>query len=417
LSLEEVLAIYTAGLDGKDLTQAKTLAVTPPAITVQPQGRSAFPGDTVFLSPTIAGSPPFSFEWSKDGQPIPGETNALLKLSNISANNAGSYTLKVSTPGGNVTSLPANVVVANVVDISSGLVGHWRFDNTNGLSLTDSTTNVNHGTLGNFPEDNSQWVPGLIGGALAFRGPTAGGYVVIPDYPKPFSTMAISIWLWADVRPSDWAMIVNDWSGSCGQFHMGLFGGVDIANFTATGDCAAANLTREGVAFPVSSWQHVVFVADGSMMRLYRNGTQVSAVPYDGTLYQPTVKSFGIGMKPNADGSGPGNTAWLWQGKMDDLGIWKRSLGPDEILAIYNSGLTGKDFTTVEKSVPLSIAGSAGFFTVSWPDSATGFVLEVTERLGPGAAWTPVSGLVANSITINATNASTFYRLKKPLNP
>jgi hypothetical protein len=416
LSLEEVLAIYNAGVAGKDLTQAKAVAVTPPAFTTQPQSQNAFPGDTVFLSPTITGSIPFSFEWSKDSEPILGETNALLKLSNISANNGGSYTLKVTNAGGNVTSLPANVVVANVVDISSGLVGHWRFDDTNGLSLTDSTTNADHGTLGNFPGDNSQWVPGQIGGALAFGGPTTGSYVVVPDYPKPFSTMAISIWLWTDVRPSDWAMIVNDWSGSCGQFHMGLFSGVDIANFTATGSCAAANLTRESAPFPVGSWQHVAFVADGSMMRLYRNGTQVSAVPYNGTLYQPAVKSFGIGMKPNADGSGPGNTAWLWQGKMDDLGIWKRSLSPDEILAIYNTGLAGKDLTTamVEERVSLSIARSAGLFTISWPGSAIGFVLETAGRLGPGAVWTPVSGLVTNSITINPTNGGTFYRLNKP---
>ena len=152
------------------------------------------------------------------------------------------------------------------------------------------------------------------------------------------------------------------------------------------------------------------------MMRLYRNGTQVSAVPYDGTLFQPTVKSFGIGMKPNADGSGPGNTAWLWQGKMDDLGIWKRSLSPDEILAIYNAGLAGKDLTTavVERGVSLSIAPSAGLFTISWPDSVTGFMLEFAGTLGPSATWTPVSGVIANRITISPTNGSTFYRLRKP---
>ena len=209
-------------------------------------------------------------------------------------------------------------------------------------------------------------------------------------------------------------MVVNDWSGSCGQFHMGLFSGVDIANFTATGDCAALDLTQEGVAIPVGSWQHVVFVADGSMMRLYRNGTQVSAASYDGTLYQPTVKSFGIGMKPNGDGSGPG--AYFWQGKMDDLGIWTRALSLEEVLAIYNAGLAGNDLTTaaVEKGVSLAIAASGGLFTVSWPESATGFMLEMAGTLGPSATWTPVSGLVANRITISPSNGSTFYRLRKP---
>jgi hypothetical protein len=69
----------------------------------------------------------------------------------------------------------------------------------------------------------------------------------------------------------------------------------------------------------------VAFVADGEMMRQYHNGQEVASIAHDGTIYQPPVTSFGIGLKPNADGTGPGNTAWLWQGKMDDLGIWTRA--------------------------------------------------------------------------------------------
>jgi hypothetical protein len=278
--------------------------------------------------------------------------------------------------------------------------------------LTDATANTNHGTLGNFPDDNSQWVAGQIGGSLAFRGPSAQDYVVVPDYPKPFSTMAISIWLNTDVQPSDWAMVVNDWSGSCGQFHVGLFAGVDIANFTADASCAAI-LTREGSPFPVGSWQHMSFVADGTMMRLYRNGQQVSAVAYEGTIYQPPVKSFGIGMKPNADGSGPGS--FFWQGKMDDLGIWKRALSPDEVTAIYNAGVAGKDLTTAAtpQGVSLTIVQSGGSVTISWPAAATGFVLESNTTLSPGTAWTPVPGVTGNSFTVTGKTGHTFYRLKK----
>jgi hypothetical protein len=224
--------------------------------------------------------------------------------------------------------------------------------------------------------------------------------------------MTISIWLWIPQLPTDWAMVVNDWSGSCGQFHMGLVGGsADIANFTADGNCSAV-LTRENAPLPVGSWQHVVFVADGSMMCFYRNGQPAGAAqPYDGTLYQPFVKSFGIGMKPNADGSGPG--AYFWQGNMDDLGIWRRGLSPGEIQAIYVAGLAGQDLTTA--TLPrLAITPSAGAFTIAWPASATGFRLETTTRLGPSAAWTTVSGVVNNSITISPTNATSFYRLTKP---
>ncbi len=40
-------------------------------------------------------------------------------------------------------------------DISTGLAGHWTFDEITGLVAADSTTNANDGTLINFPVDNS----------------------------------------------------------------------------------------------------------------------------------------------------------------------------------------------------------------------------------------------------------------------
>ena len=47
--------------------------------------------------------------------------------------------------------------------LTDGLVAHWTFDETSGLVLGDATTNASHGTLYNFPGDNSQWVAGRIG--------------------------------------------------------------------------------------------------------------------------------------------------------------------------------------------------------------------------------------------------------------
>src|SRR5215467_3656999 len=82
--------------------------------------------------------------------------------------------------------------------ITNGLGGHWTFDEANGLILHDSTTNADNGTLSapgaSFPTDNSMWVTGQIGGALHFRGPNSGDFVVVTNYPKPTSTMSLSIW-------------------------------------------------------------------------------------------------------------------------------------------------------------------------------------------------------------------------------
>src|SRR5258706_15795733 len=76
--------------------------------------------------------------------------------------------------------------------VTDGLVGHWTFDDTGGFTLVDSTTNSNNGTLFNFPQDSSQWVPGKMGGALQFRGPAYRDHVIVANYPKPSSTMSSS---------------------------------------------------------------------------------------------------------------------------------------------------------------------------------------------------------------------------------
>ena len=84
-------------------------------------------------------------------------------------------------------------------DIATGLAGHWTFDETTGLVAADSTTNANDGALVNFPVDDSQWVPGQIGGGLYFRGLESApqDYINVPDYPKAADgKLSASMWVW-----------------------------------------------------------------------------------------------------------------------------------------------------------------------------------------------------------------------------
>jgi len=55
---------------------------------------------------------------------------------------------------------------AQTADITTGLVGHWKFDEVSGTTATDSSGNNNAGTLTNGPT----WTAGKIGGALSFDG-------------------------------------------------------------------------------------------------------------------------------------------------------------------------------------------------------------------------------------------------------
>ncbi len=224
-------------------------------------------------------------------------------------------------------SLLVAVTMTASAAITDGLIGYWRFDETNGLSAADSTVNANHGALNNFPANNSQWVAGRIGGALTFRGPGLNDYVRVPNYPKSTAAMSASAWVWADARPV-WASIVKNWSSAGGQFHFGLQdSGGDLNNFLWTS--GGQPNTRENLPIPLGSWQHVAFTADGATLRIYRNGAAVGSAAYSGNLLTTPVAALGIGVKLNdagtaADTGAPG----YWQGKLDDLGLWNRALSP-----------------------------------------------------------------------------------------
>ena len=48
----------------------------PPAITTEPQSQTVGVGTTVTFPVTATGAPPLFYQWSFDGQALPGATNA-----------------------------------------------------------------------------------------------------------------------------------------------------------------------------------------------------------------------------------------------------------------------------------------------------------------------------------------------------
>jgi hypothetical protein len=57
------------------------------------------------------GSPPFSFQWRKDGRPIAGATGELLTIQAMSARDVGNYDCIVKNSAGEKTSQSIKLVV------------------------------------------------------------------------------------------------------------------------------------------------------------------------------------------------------------------------------------------------------------------------------------------------------------------
>ncbi len=76
----------------------------PPWISYQPQSQAVLAGGTLNLSISVRGTRPYTYEWLYNGQVLTNQTGSVLRIENVTTNNAGTYSLRVRNSYGTVTS-------------------------------------------------------------------------------------------------------------------------------------------------------------------------------------------------------------------------------------------------------------------------------------------------------------------------
>jgi hypothetical protein len=87
----------------------------PPEITLQPLSKVLSVGNALSLNVGVTGTPPFSYQWLRDGVAIPGQTNQSLAISAVALLDAGDYTVQVTNAAGSVVSTAATVTVTGLL--------------------------------------------------------------------------------------------------------------------------------------------------------------------------------------------------------------------------------------------------------------------------------------------------------------
>ncbi len=113
-------------------------APVPPSITTQPSSTMAFEPNAASFSVVATGTSPLSYQWHRNGAPIPGATSSSYVVSpTTAALNASSFTVVVSNVAGSVTSSAA---MLSVFGSGSGTVtlveAHFDSD-ANGFAYVD----------------------------------------------------------------------------------------------------------------------------------------------------------------------------------------------------------------------------------------------------------------------------------------
>ena len=112
-TIDEV-AIFTNALTAAQIQQIFNAGNVPPVIAQQPQAPpgSIIAGSPVSVSVVAAGTPTLSYQWTKEGTNLTGQTTATLAFGNITTNDAGHYAVVVTNTYGSVTSAVVTLNVA-----------------------------------------------------------------------------------------------------------------------------------------------------------------------------------------------------------------------------------------------------------------------------------------------------------------
>lgn len=100
---------HTSGFSNR---KAQAMVGVAPIIGQQPAGAIVNPGSDYILSVSATGSAGFTYQWRRNNDNIPGETNPTLLLAAADAADSGDYSVVVTNGSGSTTSAVASVLVA-----------------------------------------------------------------------------------------------------------------------------------------------------------------------------------------------------------------------------------------------------------------------------------------------------------------
>ncbi len=345
----------------------------PVAIASQPQDRTVYESQPATFTVGVNGNAPYTFHWYRGTDPIANATNASYTLVNAQLADSGALFSVVAanvasnisyTATSGVATLTVNALPTNCVVTPAGIVGWWPLDGNVSDVVNDNPT-----TLAGDPS----YVSGKVGTGLSFDG--------VSNYVRAPASAALDVGtgngftveLWINPAQVNTQMPLIEWFNA-GQSSLYLWTSVPHPGTGPGGLFANINDTAGGPHYlpapagilQAGIFQHVALTYDKitGIGRIFLNGAIVAEQNL-GSFTPRSSWDVYFGARPVAP------NFFLYQGLMDEIGIYSRALSGAEIQAIAVAGALGKCQPQVTPSIisqPQGLTVSAGtnvVFTVA----------------------------------------------------
>jgi hypothetical protein len=209
----------------------------------------------------------------------------------------------------------------------ANLLGYWNFDEASGAVVGDTTDNANNGAITGTPV----WNPtgGLLEGAMDF---TDNGYVTVPGAGIDIAnkSFSLSFWVKQDSADNNNYVIGHSNDGGNNSLHIGFRNSTTFTMAFWGNDMNVGNAMFNNT----TDWMHFVCTYDAAtkVQTVYANVVGGGAVTQNRTAtanFQGTDNFF---MGSRGDGNDQFN------GLIDEVGIWDRTLSAGEAAELYNGG-------------------------------------------------------------------------------
>lgn len=254
----------------------------------------------------------------------------------------------VSAFGGVFWQTQQNQVVDQIrVDAGScfpppaNMVAWFPFDETSGVSAANHLTGGANGALIGGPAH----IPGIVAGGLRFDGAndyvqsSAAGFTNIGT-----GDFSVDTWIRLPASAPNSVMVITDKRDAGTGVGYSFWLSFKRLGLTLGDNSGSSNYTSIPVAnLADGQWHHVavsVRRASSTGIRWYHNGAPLTAQTNDPTNHPGSL----MNNSPLRIGTRTASTplsGWF-QGDMDELEIFNRSLGASEVLSIFNAGPFGK---------------------------------------------------------------------------
>jgi len=213
-------------------------------------------------------------------------------------------------------------------------------------AIKDYSGYNNNGTLGNGTDANKPvWTSGKIGGAYGFDG--IDDYVDVADSNSLDLKTALTITAWIKMNVLS-TPIVTKHGGNAQKSYW-----FDVWDTSTSGvrlivNGGGSDVPLQGnTALSTGAWYHVAGVYNGiaGTMEVYLNGINDTATKTSGVPSSIYIGTENLRIGIGKDGSG--SLQYKFNGTIDDVRIYNRSLSPQEIYQIYLEGNNSLNKSTI----------------------------------------------------------------------